>query len=103
MVVVKESQYRTVEWHGTLTGAEPIDKQYSNGTFRPTTISVVYDWKDGQWVVRRVVLAGPQVKKDGTDSRSMASSDYYGIHEKYYDGPDWARDIALEHTPACVA
>jgi hypothetical protein len=81
-----------------VSGAELV--VMSGGRYRPTRITVKYDWRtqlsDKAWGVRSLVLSGPWVASDGvTESGAGTGSLQFFLS----DAPEWAREFVKAHAP----
>jgi hypothetical protein len=81
-----------------VSGAELV--VMSGGRFRPTRITVKYDWRtqlsDKEWGVRSLVLSGPWVASDGVTAAGTGTASYQFFLS---DAPEWAREFVSANTP----
>lgn len=69
----------------TLAGCEVRDAPHSKRSYRPTSLTATK--RDGN--VSKVELAGPNIKKDGTDSSVWTRETFYA-HQEH---PAWLTSI----------
>lgn len=72
--------------------SERMKPDYKQGEFRPATVHLRWLFRDGEWTLERCSVAGPMIKKDGTDSQNSGKADY---HYRWSDNvkPSWLVDL----------
>lgn len=97
MTTIVDARYHEMHWSGHLKDAPITTKLYGSTQLRPFKIDIRYRASGGQWVAVEAEIAGPLVKKDGTNGKTWISSTYW---LDLSDGiPQWIIDIAATYTP----
>jgi hypothetical protein len=101
-VKVKNPHFYRAEWRGDLTEAPPTVKKYGSTVFRPMTADITYMLSGHKWVPYQIVITGPRLKKDGTNGKTLISSEYDLIWSAD-NTPGWILTLARCYVPKAVS
>jgi hypothetical protein len=70
-----------------------LKPEYTQGEFRPTNVNLGWLFQDGAWRFVNCTVAGPKIKKDGTDSQLWSDRKYVGWNKELLEKPTWLVEL----------
>jgi hypothetical protein len=80
---------------------EQIQTKFGSETLmRPEFVSLRWSFdRQKGWELRAARLTGPNIRKDGSESRIKGSRDFEENGDLVYDTPSWLRALARDYEP----